>query len=133
MSGRAAEGGDAPDIGLTESLTEVDFRAVGGKTQDRLVALVFGELERITAGSEHDENLIVTFDGRSEGNGASIGRERWVDHGLVPLADFRDLGGAFRSAMIKRQIICAVTSSPNEKNKQHSKGKRIGFISGGGD
>src|ERR1039458_3706438 len=117
MFGRAAEGGDGPNIGLPESLTEVDFRAVGRKTQDRLVAFIFGELKRIAAGSKHHEKLVVTIHRRSEGDGAAVRGKNGVIHRSVPVADFPDRGRPLGSTAVESQMIYTVTGCEDEKNQ----------------
>lgn len=54
---------------------KVDFGAVGREAADQPVALVLGDLKRLTTGGEYDEDLIVAFYGRREGNRAAIRRE----------------------------------------------------------
>ena len=72
----------------------IDLRAIGREAVHDFVAVVVGELQRLAAGCEYDENLDLLRDGRAECDGVAVGRKPGAVHGLIPLADLRDFRGA---------------------------------------
>jgi hypothetical protein len=55
--GSSTQSGNRPDFIAAEVAPVVDFAAVGGKILNDLVSLIVSQLERLTAGSEHEKDL----------------------------------------------------------------------------
>ena len=79
-----------------------------------------GELQRLSAGGEHDENLRHTSHGRCEGNRASVGRKMGVINWLVPMADMGEFSlNGDRRGVLGKGIEAIARNKDHEKKYHH--------------
>src|SRR5580692_10659290 len=72
---RAAQRRNAADFATREDIGKVDLSAVGGKGVNNFGDWVVGELQRLSASGEHDEDLIRAVGGRGESHGMAVRRK----------------------------------------------------------
>src|SRR5262249_34619248 len=122
------ECGNGPDFVAAQGTSVIDFRAVSGKAIHYLLAFVVGELERLTAGRKHYENLRYASNWRIKSNGASVWRKMSIVNRLVPMAYLGDFRLNWRSGRVRKKVIQAINGRDDEKQNDCEEGSESRFV-----